>query len=58
MAELMYDQVKVAISKVLVGVNFVGIMCDEDSKVDNGSWISIYAYIVQNWCCIPYLISL
>ena len=41
-----------------VVANFVGITCDEVNKVDNGSWISIHAYIVRNWFCIHHLISL
>lgn len=48
----MYDQVKATISKVFVGANFIGITCDKVIKVDNGSWIFIHAYIVQNWCRI------
>ena len=48
----MYDQVKATISKVFVGANFISITCDKVIKVDNGSWIFIHAYIVQNWCHI------
>ena len=30
-----------------VVANFVGITCDEVNKVDNGSWISIHAYMSE-----------
>ena len=58
MAEFMYAEVRTAISRVLVGANYVALTCDEVSTIDNGSWISIHAYVVQNWSRIPYLISL
>jgi hypothetical protein len=58
MAEFMYAEVRIAISRVLVGANYVALTCDEVSTIDNGSWISIHAYVVQNWSRIPYLISL
>ena len=58
MADFMYAEVRTAISRVLVGANYVALTCDEVSTIDNGSWISIHAYVVQNWCRVPYLISL
>ena len=58
MAEFMYAEVRTAISRVLVGANYVVLTCDEVSTIDNGSWISIHAYVVQNWSCVPFLISL
>jgi hypothetical protein len=58
MAECMYAEVRTAISRVLVGANYVALTCDEVSTIDNGSWISIHAYVVQNWSRIPFLISL
>ena len=58
MADFMYAEVRTAISRVLVGANYVALTCDEVSTIDNGSWISIHAYVVQNWSRVPYLISL
>jgi hypothetical protein len=58
MAEFMYAEVRTTISRVFVGVNYVALTCDEVSTIDNGSWISIHAYVVQNWNRIPFLISL
>ena len=49
---------RTAISRVLVGANYVALTCDEVNTIDNGSWISIHAYVVQNWSRVPYLISL
>jgi hypothetical protein len=58
MADFMYAEVRTAISRVLVGANYVALTCDEVTTIDNGSWISIHAYVVQNWSRVPYLISL
>jgi hypothetical protein len=58
MAEFMYAEVRIAISRVLVGANYVALTCDEVNTIDDGSWISIHAYVVQNWSCVPFLISL
>jgi hypothetical protein len=37
---------------------YVAFMCDEVSTMDNGSWISIHAYVMQHWVKVPMLISL
>jgi hypothetical protein len=58
MADFMYVEVRNAISRVLVSANYVTLTCAEVSTIDNGSWISIHAYVVQNWSRVPYLISL
>ena len=58
MVEFMYAEVRIAISRVLVGANYVALTCDEVSTIDNGSWISIHAYVVHNWSGVPFLISL
>ena len=58
MVDFMYAEVKISISKVLVGANYVALTCDEVSTIDHRSWISIHAYVVQNWSCVPCLISL
>ena len=58
MDEFMYAKVRTSISRVFVGANYVALTCDEVSTIDNGSWISIHAYVVQNWSRVPFLISL
>jgi hypothetical protein len=58
MVEFMYAEVRTTISRVFVGANYVALTCDKVSTIDNGSWISIHAYVVQNWSRIPFLISL
>ena len=46
MADFMYTKVRDTISRVLVGANCVALTCDKVSTIDNGSWISIHAYVV------------
>ena len=58
MAEFMYSEVRAAILRVFAIANYVALTCDEVSTIDNGSWISIHAYVVQNWSRVPFLISL
>ena len=58
MVEFMYSEVRIFISRVLVGANYVALICDEVSTIDNGSWIYFHAYVVQNWNRVPLLISL
>jgi len=58
LADYMYFQVQEAIKKKIRAANFVAITCDEVTIVDNGSWISIYAYVVENYVRVPHLISL
>jgi hypothetical protein len=36
----------------------VALTCDEVSTINNGSYISIHAYVVKNWSHVPYPISL
>jgi hypothetical protein len=38
-------------------VNYVAFTCDEVNIMDNGNWISIHTYVMQNWTTIPMLIS-
>jgi hypothetical protein len=58
MVEFMYAQVTNAIMVVVSIANHVALTCDEVSTMDNKSWISIHAYLMQNWVKIPMLISL
>jgi hypothetical protein len=36
----------------------LSLTCDEISTIDNQSWLSIHAYVVQNWLRIPIFLSL
>jgi len=58
MADSMCKQMKEVMKQKVSGAHFVAITCDEVTIVDNGSWICIHAYIVENFIRIPYLISL
>jgi hypothetical protein len=37
---------------------FISLSCDEVTSIDNGSWISIHCYVVQNWSRVLILLSL
>jgi hypothetical protein len=58
MAELMYVQViKVIMATISIAI-YVAFTCDEVNTMDNGSWISIHKYVMQNWVKVPMLLSL
>jgi hypothetical protein len=41
-------------TKFVVGVvQYLSFTCDEVSIIDNQSWLSVHAYVVQNWLRIP-----
>ncbi len=54
----MYLQVKESIKKKTSLAPFIAITCDEATSMDNGSWLCIHAYIVENFVRIPHLIFL
>lgn len=58
MADYMYEEVKGAIKNEISTARFVAMSADEVTTVDNGSWISVHAYIVKNWVRVPYLVGL
>jgi hypothetical protein len=58
MAEFLYAQVRDAIKVQCSSAPFLALTCDETTSCDNGSWMSIHAYICQDWARIPLLIGL
>jgi len=58
MADSMYKQVKDMIKQKVSAAHFLTITCDEVITVDNGSWICIHAYTVENFVRILHLISI
>jgi len=44
----MYEEVKDAVKQEIGTGNYVAMTTDEVTTVDNGSWISIHAYVVKN----------
>jgi hypothetical protein len=54
----MYGKVKFAIAKEFGTTMFLLMSTNKVTTIDNGSWISIYAYIVKNWVKALHLISL
>jgi len=58
MAKSMYYQVKEVVKKKIYAAHFVALTCDEVTSMDNGSWICIHVYVVENFTRIPHLVSL
>jgi len=58
MATYMYKQVMEETKRLISAARFVAVTVDEVTAVDNSSWLSVHAYIVQDWIRIPLLISL
>jgi hypothetical protein len=58
MAEFLYAEVRDAIKVQCSDAPFFAVTCDETTSCDNGSWMSIHAYICQDWSRIPLLIGL
>jgi hypothetical protein len=57
MVEFMYAQMINKILEIFSAFNYVVLTCDEVSIVDIGSWISIHAYVMQNWVRLSMMIS-
>jgi hypothetical protein len=43
---------------IIQASRFISITCNEIIMMDNTSWVSIHAYVAQNWNHISILISL
>jgi hypothetical protein len=57
-AKYLYRQVMMKVVEVLAAARYVAITCDEVTTMDNQSWISIYAYVVEDFYRKPILVSL
>jgi hypothetical protein len=58
MAEIMHDIVKVIATKAMKITNYILISCDEMTNADNQSWLSLQAYVIDNWSKIPIMVSM
>jgi hypothetical protein len=58
MGEFIYGEVQSAIKSKVSSVQFLAITCDETTSVDNGSWLSVHAYVYEDWTRVPHLIAL
>jgi hypothetical protein len=58
MAGYIYKIVLDETRRLIANARYVAVTVDEVTAVDNSSFLSIHAYIVQNWVRIPLLISL
>jgi len=54
----MYAQMINEILGIFFAFNYVALTCDEVNTIDIGSWISIHAYVIQNWVKLPTIIFL
>jgi hypothetical protein len=54
----MYAQVTKVILTIISIANYVVFTCDEMNTMDNGGWVLIHAYVMQNWVRVPMLFSL
>jgi len=37
---------------------FISVICDEVTSIDNESWISVHVYVVIDFVCVPLLLHL
>jgi deoxyribodipyrimidine photolyase-like uncharacterized protein len=58
MVEFMYAQMINKILGIDSTFNYAVLTCDELNIVDIKSWISIHAYVMQNWVKLPMMIFL
>jgi hypothetical protein len=58
MDEFIYGEVQSAIKSKVSSAQFFAITCDETTSVDNGSWLSVHAYVCEDWTRVPHLIEL
>jgi hypothetical protein len=58
LAECKFRQVEAKALETVRSARFISLSCDEVTSTDNGSWISIHCYVVQNWSTVPILINL
>jgi hypothetical protein len=57
MARAMHNVVLKQMKMVLWQNKFISISCDEVTILDNQSWISVHAYVVENWRKQPILLK-
>jgi len=58
MAKDFHTIVMQAMKLVLGKVNVFTLSSDEVTLIDNQFWLSIHAYIIQNWIRVPMLLFL
>jgi hypothetical protein len=58
LAECMIRQIEAKALDTVSSARFFLVSCNEVTSIDNGSWISIHYYVVQNWNRVPILIML
>jgi hypothetical protein len=49
MAQHMHGIILEATQFAIGATQYLSLICDEVSTIDNQSWLSIHAYVVQNW---------
>jgi hypothetical protein len=53
MVQHMHGIVLEATKSIVGATQFISLTCDEVNTIDNQSWLSIHAYVVQNLLQIP-----
>jgi hypothetical protein len=54
----MYDVVKQKHRAMVATAQYISLIADETSTVDNCSYIVVHAYLLQNWICVPLILHL
>jgi hypothetical protein len=57
LAECMFRQVEAKALETVQAARFISFSCDKITSIDNGLWICIHCYVVQNWSKVSILIS-
>jgi hypothetical protein len=54
----MYDVVKQKHREILAASQYISLIANETSAIDNCSYIVVNAYLLQNWICVPLILHL
>jgi hypothetical protein len=58
MAQHMHGIILEATQFAIGATQYLSFICDEVSIIENQSWLSVHAYVVQNWLKLPIFLSL
>jgi hypothetical protein len=57
MAQHMHGIILEATKSIVGATQFISLICDGVNTINNQSWLSVHAYVVQNWLQIPIFFS-
>ncbi len=58
MAQHMHGIILEATQFAIGATQYLSLICDEVSTIDNQSWLSIRVYVVQNWLKLPIFLAM